>query len=183
MSGRLLKTSILVAMRSRRRFIPFTLIYTVLIFLMAWFIENKTSWLDLGLWVCIFCSIGVSLLYTQTILYNRKTEIATLKCIGWTNSNVKTFLLGEVIWAIVLGFIIDAEILIHYAAGTLYYNFQNVEAGTTLAQYMEATSPLLSIPSVFITLAILIVTQIIGILYMNSKILKLRPIVALRVYK
>ena len=89
MSFRLVGKSIMLAMPSRRRFIVFTIIYTVLVFWMALSMESfegTQNWYQLG--IALVASIVLSILYAWIIINYRKTEIATLKCIGWTNGNI-----------------------------------------------------------------------------------------------
>lgn len=189
MGLRLIGKSIKMAMRSRRRFIVFTLMYTVL---MAWMASNfetflykegdptQNEWLMLG--ISIASTIILAILYAWIVINYRKREIATLKCIGYTNANIRTIIIGELMWVTFIAFILVAEVLIHTTAAVTYFysqeaNFPGLEA------YRSNTRPLLSIWPITITLGMFIVSQVVGILVMYAKILKLRPIVALRVLK
>ncbi|WP_457559286.1 FtsX-like permease family protein [Candidatus Harpocratesius sp.] len=190
MGLRLIGKSIKMAMRSRRRFIVFTLMYTVL---MAWMASNFESFIygdpasrtnqeTLMLAISIVSTLILSILYAWIVINYRKREIATLKCIGYTNANIRTIIIGELMWVTFISFIFVAEVLIHTTASLTYFysqpsNFPGFE------DYSIKTRPLLSIWPIVITLAMFIVAQIMGILVMYSKILKLRPIVALRILK
>ena len=189
MGLRLIGKSIKLAMRSRRRFIVFTLMYTVL---MAWMASNfetffykegdptENEWLMLG--ISIVSTLILSILYAWIVINYRKREIATLKCIGYTNANIRTIIIGELMWVTFVAFVLVAEVLIHITAAITYFYSQAANF-PGLEEYHQITRPLLSIWPITITLAMFIVAQVLGIIAMYAKILKLRPIVALRVLK
>ena len=183
MGLRLWNKSIKLAMRSQRRFIAFTLMYTVL---MVWMTYNFQLFLYessedvLLLLVSIVSTLILSILYAWIVINYRKNEIATLKCIGYKNSNIRTIIIGELTWVTFVAFMIMAETLIHITAGATYFYQQ---MSITPPEYLEKTTPILNIWPVLATLAMFLTSQILGIIVMYSKILKLRPIVALRVLK
>ena len=188
MGLRLWSKSIKLAMRSRRRFIAFTLMYTVLMVWMTWnfqlFIYDNGDADVLLLVVSIISTLILSILYAWIVINYRKNEIATLKCIGYKNSNIRTIIIGELTWVTFVAFMIMAETLIHITAGATYFYQQQILKGTiSLSDYATKTTPILNIWPILATLAMFLVSQILGILIMYSKILKLRPIVALRVLK
>ena len=80
-----------------------------------------------------------------------------------------------------VAFAIVLEFLIHQTAAVTYYYSQLV--GATPEEYVTGTTPFLGIVSISITLGMFVFSQVIGIIVMYRKILKLRPIVALRVLK
>jgi ABC-type antimicrobial peptide transport system permease subunit len=134
--------------------------------------------------VSIISTLILSVLYAWIVINYRKNEIATLKCIGYKNSNIRTIIIGELTWVTFIAFMIMAEALIHITAGTTYFYQQQILNGTiSFADYATKTTPILNIWPVLTTLAMFLVSQILGIVIMYSKILKLRPIVALRVLK
>ncbi len=188
MSLRLWSKSIKLAMRSRRRFIAFTLMYTVLMGWMTWnfqvFLYGDPDVLLLV--VSIVSTLILSILYAWIVINYRKNEIATLKCIGYKNSNIRTIIIGELTWVTFIAFMIMAETLIHMTAGVTYFYQQMILKNPpqiSFSEYAAKTTPVLNIWPVLATLAMFLVSQILGILVMYSKILKLRPIVALRVLK
>ena len=65
--------------------------------------------------------------------------------------------------------------LIHITAFTAFINYA-IDDG-------DVTEPLLHLLPIVITFGTFLISQVIGILIMYNKILKLRPIVALRVLK
>lgn len=178
MPVRIFRKSATLAVRARTRFIVFMIIYTVLVFWLAYNIEDiffaggqvsNREWYLFA--IAVFASIVLAILYAWILINYRKKEIATLKCIGWTNGDIRTLIVGEIIWVSLLSVLIVGEILIHYAALMTY-----IYPGTY-------TQPLLKILSVGSTILLFFFVQIVGILLMYRKILKLRPIVALRVIK
>ena len=184
MGLRLVGKAIVISMRTRRRFIPFVVIYVALI---VWLSYNLEAGADTEMLIISFgATVLISLLYTQIIIYNRKKEIITLKCIGWTNSDIRTLLLGEVMWVTVVGFLIVFEILIHHAAVVSYYWHQNISANQITSNalaFYENTKPFLSIPNILITFGLFILAQLAGVFMIYKQIAKLRPIVTMRVMK
>ncbi|MCK5346996.1 MAG: ABC transporter permease [Candidatus Heimdallarchaeota archaeon] len=178
MGLRLIGKSIKLAMRSRMRFIIFTLMYTVLMLWNAWNLQSFTHPSGgtgdlLLLAISIGSTVVLAVLYAWIVINYRKREIATLKCIGYTNGNIRTLIVGELVWVTTMSFVIVAELLIHITGFTA---FINLTTG-------EQTIPILRLLPIVISFAMFLLSQIVGILLMYSKILKLRPIVALRVLK
>jgi ABC-type lipoprotein release transport system permease subunit len=171
-----------MAVRSRRRFIAFTVMYTAL---MLWMSLSFKQYEGDGaadyLLYAILTTVVLSVLYAWIIVNYRRKEIATLKCIGYNNKNINTLILGEIIFVTITAFLIVAEILIHWTAVLTYFYSQNANFDATT--YVENTEPFLQVFNVVYTLLIFVGSQFIGILIMYRKIWKLRPIVALRVLK
>ena len=120
-------------------------------------------------------SISLSVFYAWIITNYRRTEIATLKCIGYTNNNVRVIIVGELIWVSMFSFLIVFEALIHIAAFSLY--FSPYTSTSTTAR------PFISFLALIITIGIFLIAQIGGILLAYRRALKLRPIIALRIHK
>lgn len=187
MGLRIVGKSIIMSMRTKRRFIPFVIIYVSLIVWLSFileqtdltniFTESERENLNMLL-ISFSVSIIMSVLYVQIIIYNRKKEIVTLKCIGWTNQDIGTLLIGEVMWVITVGFLIVFELLIHHAAVVSYYWHQNGSSAN-----WDMTKPFLSIPNILLTLLLFVSAQLVGVWMIYRKIAKLRPIVAVRVMK
>ena len=181
MGLRLIGKAIKLAMRSRMRFIIFTLMYTVLMLWNAWNIQDflPPNVAGTGDYLLLAISIGstaiLAVLYAWIVINYRKREIATLKCIGYTNGNIRTLIVGELVWVTTMSFVIVAELLIHITGFTAFINL----AGETAT----VTQPIIRLIPIVLSFAMFLFFQIVGILIMYSKILKLRPIVALRVLK
>lgn len=165
----------MLSMRSKKRFIVFMLMYTALIIWMSYSLQNRSQASTISLVIAIVVSIILSILYAWIIIRFRSMEIATLKCVGYTNSNIRWIILGEIIWVSIVSFLIVSELLIHYLAIDAYVLFTK---GTP-----EKIAPFINIQNLVITVAIFLIAQIGGITLAYRKILKLRPIIALRVMK
>lgn len=186
MGLRLVGKSIILAMRSKRRFIVFSLMYTTL---MAWMSWNFQEFIFAGqdatrnlllLLISIGSTLILSVLYAFIIINYRKQEIATLKCIGYTNTNIRTIIIGELVWVTFVAFIFVIEALIHVTAFTTY--LADISGGSS-SETITVNAPILSIWPILITLLMFLLSQILGILAIYKRILNLRPIVALRVIK
>ncbi|MHA1110587.1 MAG: FtsX-like permease family protein [Promethearchaeota archaeon] len=179
-------------MRSRKRFIVFTFMYTAIIIWMSfslqmlwssldtsktWIIdvEPNVAWISLSLSAVI--SISLSVFYAWIITNYRRTEIATLKCIGYTNNNVRVVIVGELLWVSMFSFIIVFELLIHVVAFSAYayYTFDSLDVNNF--------APFIQFGPLLITIGIFLIAQVGGILLAYRRVLRLRPIVALRIHK
>jgi len=177
MALRLWKKAVVLTLRSKRRFTVFTLMYTALIFWSSFSLDLTPTLGDIGLtsfFIAMGISIFLSLLYAWIITNYRRREIATLKCIGWTNKNCQAIIIGEIIFTTLSGFIIVIEILFHIVAFLGY--FHSVYNPTFAASGL----PLISLSSVFVTFILFILVQLIGIFLGTRRVLKVRPIIALR---
>ena len=179
---RLVSKAIKLAMRSRRRYIVFTITYTILI---IWTCMSLQDMFNGGAnyaqtLVALFASIFLSLLYAWIIVNYRRTEIATLKCVGYTNSNVRTLIVGEIVWTTLSGFFIALEILIHFIA---FHDLQwFLGLGVPTGSIPEMYSPI-TLSNLFLTLAVFLLVQVVGMLLAYHRVLKVRPIMALRIMK
>ena len=177
-------------MRSRKRFIVFTFMYTAIIVWMSFSIEMlfastgfNPDWIidvdtPIAVWSLVLSavtSISLSVFYAWIITNYRRTEIATLKCIGYTNNNVRVIIVGELIWVSMFSFFLVFEALIHIAAISLY--IASLPSATTTAR------PFISFLALIITIGIFLIAQIGGILLAYRRALRLRPIIALRIHK
>ncbi len=186
MGLRLVGKSIMLAMRSKRRFIVFTLMYTVSMAWMAWNLQvfmytpNTETKSLLLLLISIGATMVLSVLYAFIIINYRKKEIATLKCIGYTNANIRTIIIGELVWVTMVAFFFVVEALIHVTAVTTYISHLMADSTQTT---ITTSAPILSIWPILATLLLFLVFQILGIIVIYKRILDLRPIVALRVIK
>ncbi|MHA1731613.1 MAG: FtsX-like permease family protein [Promethearchaeota archaeon] len=183
MGMRLFGKAIRLAMRSRKRYIIFTLTYMALMLWTSISIQNvfnstnpsQNDWYFF--WVGLAISVFISILFSWIIINYRRTEIATLKCIGYTNSNVRTIIVGEIIWVTFSGFILVVEILIHFIAG------QALSRNLGLSANPVSITPFLTFSTILINLALFLVVQIFGIIIAYRRVLKVRPIMALRIMK
>lgn len=162
-----------MVLREKKQFTVFCLMYTILIFWTSYSIELVIKTPGLGLastsfFMALAIGIFLSLLYSWIIVRRNSRTIATLKCIGWTNKDINSLISGFILFTTFVGFFIVIEVLFHYAAFFAYID------PTT------PTVPLVSLLPVFVTFTIFLFFQLSAILLANRKILKVRPIIALR---
>jgi len=170
---RLFKKSVMMVLREKKQFTVFCLMYTILIFWTSYSIELVIQTPGLGIAsTSFFMALGIgiflSLLYSWIIVRRNSKTIATLKCIGWTNKDINSLISGFILFTTFIGFFVVIEVLFHYAAFFAYID------PTT------PTVPLVSLLPVFVTFIIFLLFQIMAILLANRKVLKVRPIIALK---
>ena len=182
MAFRLFKKSVMMVLREKKQFTVFCLMYTILIFWTSYSIELVIE-PGLGLastsfFMALAIGIFLSLLYSWIIVRRNSKTIATLKCIGWTNKDINSLISGFILFTTFIGFFIVIEVLFHYAAFFGYLYATNPTLFGT-PDYIKSL-PLVSLLPVFVTFIIFLLFQIMAILLANRKILKVRPIIALR---
>jgi hypothetical protein len=173
---RMWRKAILLSLREKKIFTVFTLIYTTLIFLTSFFIGlgfrgelGELAWY----FVLIFfgTSLFLSLLYAWILVSRKRRVWATFKCIGYTNKDILVLVSGIIFFTTLVGFFIVIEVLFHYAAIVAYLNqLPEFDLLTTLVDLLP----------VVITSAIFIFVQIIAFILAYRKVLKVRPIIALK---
>ncbi|MFX0187727.1 MAG: FtsX-like permease family protein [Candidatus Hodarchaeota archaeon] len=168
-----------MTLREKKMFVVFMLIYTILIFLTSFFIQIATTPNGGGgelttFFIIIFfsTSLVLSLLYAWIIVARNRRTFATLKCIGWTNGNINRLVTGIILYTTLMGFIIVIEVLFHYAAIVTYLQSANISA--------NIPAILISLVPVALTFVVFLVVQLVAILLANRKVLKVRPMLALK---
>ena len=163
MAFRIFKKSMLLTWRAKKRFFAFVLIYTVLITMTALGLESDSMF---TLLIASAGGVAVATVYGFLLTSFRKKEIATLKCIGWSNNDIRKLVIGEIFTITLLAFLILLEGLIHVVGFDAY-----------LANGTDA--PITPI-NLIIAVVLIGVLQLPGIMLSNLKLLKVRPIVALK---
>lgn len=177
MAFRMWKKAILITLREKKTFTVFILIYTSLIFLTSLFMQLAfTGGLGgtAGFFVLIFFGVSLllSLLYAWIIVSRNRITWATLKCIGYTNSNINSLVTGKIFFTTLVGFLIVIEVLFHYTAGVGYLQSANMLTNIPLV--------LIDLVPVLFTFIPFLAVQVIAILLANRRIYKVRPIIALK---
>ena len=158
------KKAILLSLREKKVFTIFTLIYTVLIFSTSLFLELGAELYLVGIFFVV--SIFLSILYALILVSRKRRVWATLKCIGYTNKNILSLISGMILFTTIMGFFIIVEVLFHYTAALAYF---------------KAADPILiGLTPVIITSTLFILVQILALILAYRKILKVRPIIALK---
>ena len=171
------RKAILLSLREKKIFTIFTLIYTILIFLTSLFLELAFSG-DLGgtaaYFVVIFfgTSLILSLLYAWIVVSRKRRVWATFKCIGYTNKNIMVLVSGMILFTTVMGFFIVIEVLFHYTAAMAYLHSENILSDLPLI--------LIGLIPVILTSCIFIFVQLLAFILAYRKVLKVRPIIALK---
>ena len=170
------RKAILLSLREKKIFTAFTLIYTILIFLTSFFIDigfsgelGEAAWFFVIIF--FFTSLFLSLLYAWILVSRKRRVWATFKCIGYTNKNILVLVSGMIFFTTLVGFFIVIEVLFHYAASIAYINQTGTNFGVKI---------LVDLLPVVITSAIFIFVQIIAFILAYRKVLKVRPIIALK---
>ena len=171
------RKAILLSLREKKVFTIFTLIYTILIFLTSLFLELAFSGGlggTAGYFVVIFfgTSLILSLLYAWIVVSRKRRVWATFKCIGYTNKNIMVLVSGMILFTTVMGFFIVIEVLFHYTAAITY--LQSADILSSLPPILIGLLP------VIITSVIFLLVQLLAFLLAYKKVLKVRPIIALK---
>ena len=134
--------------------------------------------LDFGsivpLLVFIFSAIFLTLLYAWIIVRRNRKIWATLKCIGYTSSNVSTIILGHIFFTTLMGLIVSVEFLLHWVAIIGYFQAEFVPSANV------EDLPLIKLLPVLYTILIFLVVQFIGYIAARGRITKVRPMLALK---
>ena len=167
-----------LAVRSRIRFITFVAVYCALAWLIAINLNAVGSISpspggftepQIRLGSTLIASAIVSTLYGFLISTFRKRDIAVLKCIGWGNNNVRTLLISEILFVAVIGFVLLVEMDIHLLGINEYLSF-----------LVDVNTLILTSNTLVLTFTILVLFQIPGVIIAYWRVLKVRPMEALR---
>ena len=177
------RKAILLSLREKKVFTIFTLIYTILIFLTSLFwdlaIKGEMG-VSANYFLAIFfgTSLLLSLLYAWILVSRKRRVWATFKCIGYTNKNIMVLISGMILFTTIIGFIIVIEVLFHYTAAITYLKSANFLSGISAISDMPEI--LIGLIPVIITSTLFIVVQLIAFTLVYRKVLKVRPIIALK---
>lgn len=173
MNFRIFLKSLKLAIRSRKRFLLFVVIYALLMAFTTIFahfaMQTGNIW---GIILSILTTIATSIIYGLILSGYRKTQVATLRCLGWDFSNIQSLFIGELILVTVVAFLVDLEIAIHQI-GIIFYFMGDAGIAALGGPLFE---PLWFFITFFLTLGI----QCIGIYIAYYKMKKIKPMEALR---
>ena len=166
-----------IATRNRRRFFGFVIAYSVLALSIAtslkqYIVKDPGNYVLLLVTVC--GGIIVSTMYGLILTTFRKKEIATLKAIGWSNGDVRTRILGEILFLSLIGFLLLLELDIHLLGLSHYlpWGEQALEILTDNLQFTPA--------EIYWTFVIIILLQLPGVLIANNRALQVKPMIAMQ---
>jgi predicted lysophospholipase L1 biosynthesis ABC-type transport system permease subunit len=171
------RKAILLSLREKKVFTIFTLIYTILIFLTSLFWDlalppSTLSGASFFLIIFFGTSVLLSLLYAWILVSRKRRVWATFKCIGYTNKNIISLVSGMILFTTIIGFVIVIEVLFHYTAALTYLQSEGF--------LLNIPAILIGLLPVIITSGLFIVVQLLALILVYRKVLKVRPIIALK---
>ncbi|MBY9007206.1 MAG: FtsX-like permease family protein [Candidatus Lokiarchaeota archaeon] len=177
MGLRIWRKGILLTLREKRTFMIFTLIYTLLIFLTSLFWHNTynqgfTDSSGYLILIFLFISLVLSLLYAWILVSRKRRDWATLKCIGYTNKNIISIISGIILFTTLTGLFIVIEVVFHYTAIIAYLGSADITFDLPII--------LIDLIPIIATSFLFIVVQLLSIMLIYRKVLKVRPIIALK---
>jgi predicted lysophospholipase L1 biosynthesis ABC-type transport system permease subunit len=179
-----------MSFRTKRRFTVFTAAYAILLTWMVQYIRSfMRSPLDLYNNTLLVTTIGagavMSIIFAWWLAHSHRDDISVLKCIGWSNHNIRELVLGEVFALTLSGLI--ALTLLAVALSGLYF--------TWMVALMPGPDPWFGPSSVLVpdqlkwwvvnpilmwmTFGVLMFSQVPGILILTWRILRVSPMLAL----
>ena len=165
MTFRVFIKSLRFAIRTGKRFLFFVVIYAILMFWTAYTLDGFGSNPLPSILLLVAVAV-VALVYGLLISSYRKTQVATLRCLGWTSADIKWLFIGELLLVCLVAAFIDLEIIVHYIGIVSYYTH---------------TVPwVFSSASFLITLGVIVGVQFLGVFVAWRRMLKVRPMEALR---
>lgn len=171
------RKAILLSLREKKVFTIFTLIYTILIFLTSLFWDlalppSELSGANFFLIIFFGTSVLLSLLYAWILVSRKRRVWATFKCIGYTNKNIISLVSGMILFTTIIGFVIVIEVLFHYTAALTYLQSEGF--------LLNIPAILIGLLPVIITSGLFIVVQLLAFILVYRKVLRVRPIIALK---
>jgi hypothetical protein len=178
-----------MSFRTKRRLIVFTSAYAVLMMWIAQLIRTFILAPSNELLSTLAYSLGagaiMGIIFSWWLAHGRRDDVAVLKCVGWSNHNIRELILGEVIF-ITFSALISLTIIAIGFSGvwfTLYVGFPPL--GTPISGPTEVPV----IPPIWFLVvqphymwgafAIVMLSQVPGILLLTWRILRISPMRAL----
>jgi ABC-type antimicrobial peptide transport system permease subunit len=172
---RIFTKSFRLAWRAPKRFWAFIVLYLVVTYMVTYLLLTGGA---LQIFIAILGGIVVATIYGFLLTTFRKTEIATLKCIGWSNGNIRILIVGEILFVSVLAFLLFIEIGIHVTGLAFYLSGNPFSPLFFVPSAMQQV--LLARDQLLLSFVVVVLAQIPGILLANYRILAVKPMEALR---
>lgn len=175
-----------VSMRTTRRFIVFLVAYAILLTWIAFIVRQYFMTLDPTLPVIISYTLvagGImGIIFSWLLAHARRDDIAVLKCVGWSNHDIRELVLGEVVFITVAAMI--AISLLGVLAMGLYGSVAVMLSfdplGNTIIFIPDALRYILINPFfMLISFALVMFVQLPGILILLWRSLRISPMQAL----
>ncbi|MFX1561891.1 MAG: hypothetical protein ACFFDP_01100, partial [Promethearchaeota archaeon] len=91
-----------MSFRTKRRLIVFTSAYAILMMWIAQLIRTFILEPSSELLTTLVYSLGagavMGIVFSWWLAHGRREDVAVLKCVGWSNHNIRELILGEVIF-------------------------------------------------------------------------------------
>lgn len=165
---RILFKSFRFAFRARKRVLFFIVIYAMLYVYVARGLDVPSLALT-----SLFMAFIVATIYAILIAQFRRRDIAILKCVSWSNSEIMILLIGEVILVSITAFLIVFQLSIEVLGFIAYFG------STALFEQMRdwiviEAGPMLT------TLFYIVILQIPGLALAQARAMRIPPMKALR---
>jgi len=178
-----------IALRTKRRFIVFTTAYAILLMWIAqlvrvWWRSPLDPLLLTNLIYSMVAGAILGIAFSWWLAHGRRDDIATLKCIGWSNHDIRQLILGEIIFVTIMALVVLTANAI-LLSGIYYSWVVGLWLGPPEQTPAVPPNPLVNfwvVPSLFmwISFGVVMVTQVPGILILTWRILRVSPMRALR---
>ncbi|MFX1318243.1 MAG: FtsX-like permease family protein [Promethearchaeota archaeon] len=184
-----------ITMRTTRRFIVFLVAYAILLTWIAFIIRQYyitlftppvnpavlTYFMVIIGWTLVAGTI-MGIIFSWLLAHGRRDDIATLKCVGWSNHDIRELVLGEVIFITIAAMITIAVLGVLatgiYAAVAIMLSFDPL--GNTVIFIPDALRLILINPFfMLVSFAAVMVVQLPGILILLWRSLRISPMMAL----
>ena len=179
-----------MSFRTKRRFIVFTVAYAILLSWMVQIIRNfllapLSLYNSTVLLYTITAGALVSIVFAWWLAHSHRDDISVLKCLGWSNHNIRALILGEIV-ALTLSGLIALTVLAIAMSGLYFSTIVALIPGSTPWFGPDAVPvpPQLQLWVVhpilmWVTFGALILSQVPGILILTWRVLSVSPMLAL----
>lgn len=184
-----------VSIRTTRRFIVFLVAYAILLTWIAFIIRQYyitlftppinpgvlTYYLVIIGWTLVAGTI-MGIIFSWLLAHGRRDDIAVLKCVGWSNHDIRELVLGEVIFITIVA-VISIAVLGVLATG-IYASFaimMSLDPLGNIVIYIPDALRLILINPLFmmISFSAVMLVQLPGILILLWRTLRISPMRAL----
>ncbi|MFX1577512.1 MAG: FtsX-like permease family protein [Promethearchaeota archaeon] len=175
-----------VSVRTTRRFIVFLVAYAILLTWIAFIVRQYFLSSDPTLPVIIGYTLVagaiMGIIFSWLLAHARKDDIATLKCVGWSNHDIRELVLGEVVFITIAAVITIAllGVLATGIYGSIAIMLTLDPLGNTVIFIPDTLRYILINPFfMLISFAAVMFVQLPGILILLWRSLRISPMQAL----
>jgi len=178
-----------IALRTKRRFIVFTMAYAILLMWIAQLVRVwwRSPFDPILLTTLLYSMAGGAILgigFSWWLAHGRRDDIATLKCIGWSNHDIRHLIIGEIIFVTIMALVVLTANAI-LLSGIYYIMVEGFWLGPPEQPPIVLPNPLVNFwvvpaPFMWVAFGVVMLTQLPGILVLTWRILRVSPMRALR---